>query len=185
MARFVVTGLTTLLLFVAPGVVALEPDQLDSLDRLRGSWQLDWDRSGSFEPAMKALEVPWLVRQMAGIVSIQVTIQVEEPDCEGCSRSLQIRSKNPIKNTTRLVRLDGISRPFKDAMGNESMDVFTWDPKKGMEMMRERILDSGKKARIYENRTVTDDLTTMVSTMTVWVEGEERASVRRILSRVD
>jgi hypothetical protein len=183
--RFFVVGLMLFLLLVVQAASAFEPAEPDSLDRLGGRWKLDWDRSESFGPAMKALEVPWLVRQMAGLVSIQVTIEVDASGCEGCSRSLQISSKNPIRNTSRLVFLDGVSRPFTDVMGNESMDVFTWDPDLGMEMVRERVLNSGKAARIYESRTVTDDLTTMVSTMTVWVEGKEQASVRRILSKVD
>jgi hypothetical protein len=178
-------GLTLFLLLAVGGAGAFEPADPDSLDRLGGKWKLDWDRSESFGPAMMALEVPWLVRQMAGLVSIQVTIEVEASECEACSPSLRISSKNPIRNTSRQVFLDGVSRPFTDVMGNESMDVFTWDPARGMEMVRERVLDSGKAARIYESRTVTDDLATMVSTMTVWVEGQEQASVRRILSRVD
>jgi len=182
---FVLAALAALTVLSAPGAGAFDPGTPDSLERLDGIWKLDWERSESFGPAMKALEVPWLVRQMAGLVSIQVTIEVTEPECEGCSRSLEIESENPIKNTSRHVMLDGVPRPFTDVMGNKSTDVFTWDPDRGMEMMRERILDSGKSARIYESRTVTDDLATMVSTMTVWIDGEERASVRRILSRVD
>ena len=145
---------------------------LESLERLSGKWKLDWDQSESFKPAMKALEVPWLIRQMAGIISVQVTIAVAPSECEACRPSLQISSENPVKNTSRIVRLDGVSRPFTDALGNDSMDLFTWDPEDGMEMVRERVLGSGKSARIRERRTVTDDLSKMVSTMTVWVEAK-------------
>lgn len=185
MIRFFTLGLTISLLLAAQGAGAFGPDESDPLNRLSGKWKLDWDRSESFSSAMKALEVPWLVRKMAGLISVQVTIQVETPECDECRRALHISSENPIKNTSRVVFLDGVSRPFTDVMGNESMDVFTWNPDRGMEMIRERVLDSGKAAKILESRTVTDDLSTMVSTLTVWVEGEERASVRRVLSKVD
>ena len=148
-------------------------------------WRLDWSQSDSFGHAMKALEVPWLVRQMAGIVPVQITIEVAPTECVICDPRLHIHSKNPIKDTSRTVQLDGVARPFTDVMGNESMDQFSWDPEQGMEMVRERVLDSGKAAKIQERRTVTEDLSMMVSTMTVWVEGEERAFVRRILVKVD
>ncbi len=184
-------GLAICILLISPVAVALspsgqdEPDQPEALDRLNGRWKLDWNQSDSLGPAMKALEVPWLVRQMAGVIAIQIAIEVAPDDCETCSPSLRIRSKNPIKNTSRVVTLDGVARPFTDVMGNDSMDLFSWHPQFGMQMVRERVLNSGKSAKILERRTVTDDLSTMISTMTVWVEGEERASVRRILSKVD
>ena len=185
MIRLVRLGLALSILLASQLALAEDPSGSDSLDRLTGKWKLDWDRSESFAPAMKALEVPWLVRQMAGLVSVQVTIDVEPPDCQACRPSLHISSENPIKNTSRYVHLDGVSRPFTDVMGNESMDLFTWSADDGMEMIRERVLDSGKLAKIYERRSVNDDLTTMVSTMIVWVDGEERASVRRVLLRVE
>lgn len=185
------TGLAICILFASPVAVALSPSEPEDpdppkvLDQLSGVWRLDWSQSESFGPAMKALEVPWLVRQMAGVIPVQITIEVAPLDCEICSPSLHIRSKNPIKNTSRVVMLDGIARPFTDVLGNDSMDLFSWHPEFGMEMVRERVLGSGKSAKIRERRTVTEDLSTMISTMTVWVEGEERASVRRILSKVD
>ena len=185
MIRSLAAGLAALFLLAAQGAGAFGPGDPDPLDRLSGKWKLDWGQSESFTPALKALEVPWLIRQMAGLVSIKVTIAVEALECDECSRSLQISSENPIKNTSRVVFLDGVSRPFTDVMGNDSMDVFTWDPENGMVMVRERVLDSGKAARIRENRIVNDELTRMVSTMTVWVDGQERASVRRVLVKVD
>lgn len=153
------------------------------LDRLNGRWKLDWSRSESVDPVMKALEVPWLIRRLAGVVSVYVIFESEDPDCEGCSERLRIVSENPIKNTTRLVVLDGVPRPAVDPLGNESLDEFRWHPETGLEMKRERVLKSGKKARIREQRVVGDDLDTMVSTMTVWVDGEQVASVRRVMTR--
>ncbi len=163
---------------------AAQAAESSSLERLNGRWKLDWDRSESFEPVMKALEVPWLLRKMAGVVTVHVTFKVAEPTCPGCEPSMQIESENPIKNTNRVVQLDGVARPFTDPIGNESMDQFWWRSDKGVEMVRSRVLKSGKKAKIHEFRTVTEDLRTLVSTMTVWVDGVERASVRRIMSKV-
>ena len=153
------------------------------LDRLNGRWKLDWNRSDPFEPVMDALEVPWLLRRLAGAVSVHVNFQVEEPECEGCGERLRIVSENPIKNTSRIVVLDGKPRPTVDPLGNESMELFRWNPEHGLEMKRERVLKSGKQARIQEQRSVGEDLDTMMLTMTVWVDGEERASVRRVLVR--
>jgi hypothetical protein len=160
-------------------------EQPKTIDRLTGVWKLDWRQSDSFGPAMKALEVPWLVRQMAGIVTVRIIIEMAPSECGVCNPSLLMRSENPIRDTSRVVVLDGVARPFTDVMGNDSMDLFFWDPENGMVMVRHRVLDSGKSAKIRERRTVTDDLSTMISTMTVWVEGEERASVRRVLVKVD
>ena len=185
MIRLLTVGLMIPLMLAAYSARASGSEEPVSLDRLTGKWKLDWDQSESLAPAMKALEVPWLVRQMAGLVSVQVTIEVGDPACEACLPALLISNENPIRNTSRVVLLDGVSRPFTDVLGNESMDQFTWNPDDGMEMIRERVLDSGKSAKIYEQRTVNADLSRMTSTMTVWVEGEERASVRRILSKVE
>ena len=154
------------------------------LDRLNGRWKLDWSRSDPVEPLMVALEVPWLIRRLAGVVSVHEVFEVESPECEGCSVRLRIVSENPIRNTTRIVVLDGVPRPAVDPLGNESMDRFRWIPGQGLEMKRERVLKSGKEARIHERRSVDEDLETMVSTMTVWVDGEERASIRRVLVRI-
>ncbi len=178
-------GLLVPILLLAQFAGAADPSKTDGLDRLNGKWKLDWEQSESFAPAMQALEVPWLVRQMAGLISVQITFAVAPGDCDTCDPSLLIESENPIQNTSRTVVLDGVPRPFIDVLGNDSMDRFRWHPEGGMEMVRERILDSGKAAKIHERRTVDEDLVTMVSTMTVWVDGRERTSVRRILMKVD
>ncbi len=158
--------------------------QSTDLDRLNGRWKIAWDRSDSLEPAMEALEVPWLVRRLAGVVSAHVTFVVEYPECEGCEPRLRIVQENPLKSTTRVVALDGEPHSFEDALGNDCLDRFTWDPEHGMEMTREHELRSGSSAQIREQRSVEDDLQTMVSNMTVWVDGEQRASIRRVLLKV-
>jgi hypothetical protein len=154
------------------------------LERFNGKWKLDWDESDPFDPVMKLLETPWLMRRLAGVVTVYVTFEVEPPECEGCEQRLKILQENPIKNTSRVVVLDGKPRPAKDPLGNESIDRFTWSPKNGLEMVRERILKSGKSARIRERRSVADDLKTMVSFFTVWINGEERATIRRVMRRI-
>jgi hypothetical protein len=65
------------------------------------------------------------------------------------------------------------------------MDSFIWSEETGLEMIRERVLKSGKKAKIIDVRFVEDDLASMVSVMTVFIDGQERAKVRRVLTRVD
>ena len=178
--QWLVIALMLVCLVAAP---TLRAESNSGLDRLNGRWKLDWSRSDSFAPVMDALEVPWLLKRLAGIISVQMIIEVEYPECEGCSARLRIVSENPIKNTTRVVVLDGVARPAVDPLGNESLDRFVWHPEYGLEMHRERVLKSGKQARIHERRKVGEDIDTMVSTLTVWVDGEERASVRRILIR--
>ncbi|MFT5441037.1 MAG: hypothetical protein ACI8W3_000077 [Myxococcota bacterium] len=159
--------------------------KIQDITRLNGRWALDWDQSESFDPAMDALEVPWFLKRLSGVISIYLTLTVEPASCDSCEPRLRIFQENPIKNVTRTVELDGVSRPATDALGNESMDRFTWHPDRGMEMFRERVLKSGKAARIHESRTIADDLDTMISTMTVWIDGEERAKVRRVLVKVE
>ena len=144
MTRLLMFGFSLFVFLMPLSAMATGPMDAGDLDRLSGKWKLDWDRSEPFGPAMKALEVPWLLRQMAGIISVEMTFEVERPSCEACNASVQISSENPIKNTTRIVVLDGVSRPFTDALGNESMDRFSWSSESGLEMIRERILDSGK-----------------------------------------
>lgn len=165
-------------------VGASQAGPVTELDRMNGKWQLDWDQSDPFDPVMKLLETPWLARRLAGIVSVYVTFEVESAECETCEPRLRIVQENPIRNTTRVVVLDGEPRPAKDPLGNESVDRFSWNPEHGLEMVRERVLKSGKAARIRERRSVAEDLNTMVSFLTVWIDGEERASIRRVMRRI-
>jgi hypothetical protein len=181
-ARWILLIEVALLVLVAS---TLQANQTTDLDRLNGRWKLDWGRSDSFEPAMLALEVPWLFRRLAGIASAHVLFTVEPPECEECDPRLRIVQETPIKNTTRVVILDGVPRPFEDVLGNDCLDRFTWDSEHGVEMMRERALKSGRSARIRERRTVEDDMKTMVAEMTVWIDGEERASIRRVLRKLE
>lgn len=153
------------------------------LDRINGRWKVDWKKSDSLDATMKVLEVPWLFRKLVGVVPVHETIEVQPPGCEGCEPSLRIHSQNPVKDTDRVVFLDGQSRPHVDPLGNESMDRFTWSEEHGMEMTRERVLKSGKSVKIYERRTVTDDLQTMVTQVTVWVDGKEHGTTRRVLTK--
>lgn len=41
------------------------PDQ-----NLNGTWRLDWDRSESFKPALKAIEVGWFMRSLARVARV-------------------------------------------------------------------------------------------------------------------
>ncbi len=153
------------------------------LENLSGRWKMDWDRSEPVEPVMKALELPWLVRQLAGVVSLHMSFSIQPPECDVCEDRLQIMSENPIKNTTRIVVLDGVARPAVDPLGNKSLEKYRWGPDGRLEMTRTRVLKSGKKALLREQRKVGDYLDTLVSTMTVWIEDKEVASVRRIMIR--
>lgn len=161
------------------------PDPALELERLNGSWALDWNESDSFEPVMEALETPWLVRRLAGMIDVQINLAVEPPGCETCPPKLRVEQSNPIRSSKRTVALDGVARPGKDPLGNETLDRFSWSPDAGMEMVRERTLRSGKRARIHEKRRVEDDLRTMISLMTVWVDDVEQVQVRRVLRKVE
>jgi hypothetical protein len=175
--------LLTCLLVGADGVaLASSPGELSQLN---GRWKLDWEKSESMDPAMALLEVPWLVKKMSGVVTIHATFEVTPSTCESCAANLRILNENPIKNTTRRVILDGEPVAHTDPLGNDSMDSFIWSEATGLKMVRERVLKSGKKAKIIDVRFVEDDLASMVSVMTVFIDGEERANVRRVLTRVD
>ncbi len=155
------------------------------LERLEGTWKLDWDESDPFEPVMKALEVPWFLRKLVGVIPVQINIEVRPPSCDACSPQLHVEQRNPVRQSERTIELDGVARPAVDPLGNETVDKFTWSPESGMEMFRERTLGSGKSARIHERRKVEDDLRTMVSTMTVWIDDVEHATVRRVMRKVE
>jgi hypothetical protein len=58
-------------------------------------------------------------------------------------------------------------------------------PEPGHEMVRGRVLESGKSARIEDRCSVDDGSKRMASMLTAWVEGEERVSIRRVLRTVD
>ena len=181
--RNLILILSICLLVGADGVaLASSPGELS---RLNGRWKLDWDRSESIDPAMDLLEVPWMVKKMSGIVTIHATFEVTPPTCETCAPNLRIDQENTIKNSTRRVILDGEPVAHTDPLGNNSMDSFIWSEETGLKMVRERVLKSGKKAKIIDVRFVEDDLASMVSVMTVFIDGEERAKVRRVLTRVD
>ena len=170
--------------------VAAEPSTIPAtqpadVQSLNGRWKLNWELSESADPMMEALEISWFLRKLAGVVSVQVIYAVEPPECEGCKSRLRITLENPIKKTDRVVLLDGVARPAIDPLGNESLDQFSWDPEHGMQMVRDRSVKSGKSARIVDFRRVGDDLQTLVSNLKVWIDGEERVSVRRVFDRVD
>ena len=80
--------------------------------------------------------------------------------------------------------LDGAPRPGKDPRGRDTLDSYTWTPERGLEMIREIELPSGSRARLRETRDLSDEPDTHVSTLTVWIDGAEKASVHRTFRRV-
>lgn len=153
--------------------------------RLDGEWKLDWDRSDSFEPAMKALETPWLMRKLAGIarVGLELRAVAPQPDCEECAEKVVVTLSTPISTKQVEVVLDGKPRPGEDPRGRATVDRYTWTTEDGLEMIRELELPSGSQARIVEVRNLGVDPDTLSSRMTVWVDGSERASIKRTFIR--
>jgi hypothetical protein len=153
--------------------------------RLDGEWKLDWDRSDSFEPVMKALETPWLMRRLAGIARVRVELRaVASPThCEECTENVLVTLSTPISSNEVEVTLDGKPRPGEDPRGRATVDRYTWTSEGGLEMIRELELPSGSQARLVETRNLGVDPDTLLSRLTVWVDGSERASIERTFIR--
>ncbi len=153
--------------------------------RLDGQWKLDWDRSDSFEPVMKALETSWLMRRLAGIARVGLELRaVDAPsDCQDCAQKVRIRLSTPISSKEVEVKLDGLPRPGEDPRGRATLDRYTWSSTGGLEMIRELELPSGRQARLLETRDLGADSDTLLSRLTVWVDGSERASIQRTFIR--
>lgn len=153
--------------------------------RLDGQWKLDWDRSGSFEPVMKALETPWLMRRLAGIARVGLELRaVGKPsDCEKCPEKVMVTLRTPISDSEAEAILDGQPRPGEDPRGRATLDRYSWTSERGLEMIRELELPSGKQARLIEIRDLGAASDTLLSTLTVWVDGSLQASVERTFVR--
>lgn len=153
--------------------------------RLDGRWKLDWDRSESFEPVMKALETSWLMRKLAGVarVSLEMRVVATPIDCEECAEKVVLTLSTPISTQEIEVTLDGEPRPGEDPRGRVTLDRYTWKSDRGMQMIRELELPSGSQARLVETRNLGVDSDTLLSRLTVWVDGSERASIQRTFIR--
>jgi len=153
--------------------------------RLDGEWKLDWDRSDSFEPVMKALETPWLMRQLAGIARVGLELRaVPTPaDCGDCVEKIMLTLSTPISSKEVEAILDGVPRPGEDPRGRATVDQYRWTEEEGLEMIRELELPSGSRARLREIRLLGEDPNTLLSQLTVWIDGSERASIARTFVR--
>ena len=89
----------------------------------------------------------------------------------------------PISTKEVEIILDGKPRPGEDPRGRPTLDRYSWSSDRGMEMIRELELPSGSQARIRETRILGADPNTLLSELTVWVDGTERASVKRTFIR--
>jgi hypothetical protein len=134
---------------------------------------------------MKALEVPWLMRRLAGVASAHVTLQLQPSDCGACPAKLRIVEESPISTTEFVATLDGVSRPGVDPAGNETVDEYRPSGAAGIELIRTRRLSSGRSARIREVRAPGETSDTLDSILTVWVDDEQQAMVRRVFRRVE
>lgn len=168
------------LVVLAPMAAAGDPRTPAVLD---GHWKLDRDRSDSFEPVMTALEISWLVRRIASVGSIRMEMQTLDRTCDTCPYRIAFALRTPLRSQESTLVLDGEPRPGKDPSGRDTIDRFTWDEGRGLQMVRELTLPSGKPARLVELRMPGDDLDTLRSELTVSVSGEEVATIQRIFTR--
>ena len=153
-------------------------------EHLDGHWQLDWKESDSFEPVMQAMETPWLVRKLAGIARVRVELQTLPLECDQCATTVRVKLSSPLSSDETVVILDDVARPGKDPRGRPTMDRYTWSTDRGFEMIREFVLPSGKQARLRDSRELGDEPDIMISILTVWVDDEQRAEVRRVFKRI-
>lgn len=178
-------ALVLLLAFSTTLSFASDADFQTGPARLDGEWKLDWNRSDSFETVMKALETPWILRRLAGIarVSLELRATTTPADCDECVESVIITVDTPIASKEVEAVLDGKPRPDKDLRGRPTLDRYRWTSEKGLELIREFKLPSGSQARILETRNLGADPDILLSQMTVWVDGTERASITRTFVR--
>ncbi len=176
---FVVRALVWILL-VPAGAVA-EPVLTD----FNGTWRLDWDRSESFEPVLEVMEVNWFMRQLAGVATVDITLEALEPGCGDCPEKLRIAVSSPVADQEQIAVLDGQERPGEDPQGNPTVDRFHWNERGELEMSRRRKLPSGKTAQIIEVRRPGPTPDTLDSVISVSIDGEPRVSVNRVFARVD
>jgi hypothetical protein len=161
-----------------PLVAVAESQNLD------GNWQLDWDQSEPFAPALEAMEVGWLMRRLAGVARVDIGIQSLEPECDVCPERLEISFSSPISTRSEVVQLDHVPRPGKDPQGNPTIDRYKRTDGGGVEMVRELVLPSGKKARLIEAREIGTEPDSLISVLTVFVDGDQRAKIRRVFNRI-
>ena len=92
--------------------------------RLDGNWKLDWDRSDSFDPAMKALEASWFLRKLAGVarVGLEMRAVAVPSNCDECVERITVTLNTPISNKEVEAILDGEPRPGEDARGRAPDD---------------------------------------------------------------
>lgn len=178
--RFIIASLFTLIGITATAG-AIAEDRSRALD---GRWRLDWDRSESFEPALEAMEVGWFIRRLAGVARVEVGIVGLLRECDTCPERLELTFSSPISDRTDVVLLDDQPRPGKDPQGNDTIDRYRPTKNGGVELVRLRTLPSGRSVRLIETRTPGDATTSMLSTMVVFVDGEERANIRRVFERI-
>jgi hypothetical protein len=182
--------LTSLALALSLSVSLVAPSlaiatNLEDPSRLDGEWRLDWDRSDSFEPVMKALEVSWLLRKLAGVARVGLELRAVPlaEDCGACVREMLVTLKSPLSDAEVRIFLDGVARPGKDPRGRDTLDAYTWTKAGSLEMDREVELPSGKQARLLETRSIDSDPNTLNSTLVVWVDGIKQASITRAFER--
>lgn len=182
--RSLILVAVVLSLVVPSQAMAANPDDPSRLD---GEWRLDWDRSDSFEPVMKALEVSWLLRKLAGVARVGLELRALPlaEDCGECVRDMIVTLRSPLSDDEIQISLDGVARPGKDPRGRETLDAYTWTDDGALQMSRKVELPSGKMARLLESRRVDSDPNTLISTLDVWVEGTKKASVTRAFARQD
>ena len=152
---------------------------------LDGKWKLDWDRSDPFEPIMKALETPWLMRRLAGIarVGLELRAVAGPEDCGGCAGNMVVTLSTPISTNKVEVTLDGKSRPGKDPRGRATLDQYSWAAGEGLTRTRKLERPSGSQARLVEVRRLGGDSDTLLSQLTVWIDDSQRASIERVFIR--
>ncbi len=156
------------------------------LGELQGRWKLDRDASDSFEPVMKALEVSWLIRRIAGVGSVYLTLElVPSSQCDDCPVRVRVTEKTPLRTTDFEIVLDGVVRPGVDPAGNETQDQYSTRLLGEMVLERRRTLPSGRAMRLQDRRSIGGKPDVMESVLKVWIEDRLEATSKRVFVRVN
>ena len=155
------------------------------LGALEGRWALDRDAPDSFDPVMKALEVPWLLRRLAGVGSIEFGLEVIPVEaCADCPLRIRMSEATPVRATEYEVTTDGVFRDGTDPAGNETRDAWTSPSEGRLRLERTRTLPSGKKTRITDTRSIGTTPNEMISILTVNIDREPAPESRRVFVRL-
>lgn len=120
------------------------PERADLVE-WAGVWILDRDASDPIGPLMKLLDLPWIARKVADVMTPILTITVLGDG------SLRMVNENPIQTTDRKMPADGIEREREAPAGRRVVSSEVWS-------------DAGQLVAVDQNHIDDDRVVVVTST---------------------